>query len=134
MTKRIPLNEPVRRLHDFGIGAEIFLHEQYLCPRVILLKGKQRFRISCTEPINTLILVPHQKQVVPASCQKPYDLMLDAGGILRLVHTDVGIFVLKMPQHFRALFQYPAGIDHLVVIIDKAPGTQLSAVRLINFG
>ena len=90
------LDKPVRCRYNSAAGAEIFLHQQNLRPRMVLAKGKHCLGISRTESVNTLVLIPYHKQIVPFSGQEPDNFVLDFRGILGFVHANVGISVLKI--------------------------------------
>ena len=96
MTQRIFLDKGIRGLNNVRIGAEIFLHQKNLCPRMMLLKLKQRLRISCTESVNTLVLISYHKKIFRSGCQQRNDRMLDFGSVLGLIHTDIWILILKI--------------------------------------
>ena len=96
------LNKAVRRPHDPGVGAEVFFHQAHLGPRVIFFKGQQRLRVSGPEAVNALVFVAHHEQVVVFSGQERRDHVLNAGGVLRLIHAQIAVAVLEKLQRFRA--------------------------------
>ena len=90
-------DEGIRRLNDPGGGAVISLQEQDLGPRIVLLKMEQRRRLRRPEAVDALVLVAHEKEVLPLPRQQAQDRVLDPGGVLGLVHAEVAIAVLKGP-------------------------------------
>ena len=90
-------DEGIRRLNDPGGGAVISLQEQDLGPRIVLLKVEQGRRLRRPEAVDALVLVAHEKEVLPLPRQQAQDRVLDPGGVLGLVHAEVAIAVLKGP-------------------------------------
>ena len=58
--------------------------------------------------------------------------MLDFGGVLGLVHTEVGVAAAELLQKLRELAQNPVGVDHLVVVVHELVGAQQAAVLLVD--
>ena len=110
-------DEAVGRLDDLRRGAVVLFEEQDLCAGVVRLKVQQHIRTGGAEAIDALILVTDEKQVPACTGQQRDDRMLDARGILCLVHAEVVIARLKFVQDLRDLPQDAQGIDHLVVIV-----------------
>ena len=63
---------------------------------MVPLKIKKCLRVCCTEAINALVLVSNHEELPGFRGKKADHTMLDAGGILRLIYTDIGILLLKM--------------------------------------
>ena len=132
MAQDVLLDEAVRGLHDLGAGAEILLHQQHPGPGMLLLEGEQGLGVGRPEAVDALILVPHHEQVVPAPGQPTDDCMLDSGGVLGLVHTDIRKPSPEIFQGLRAPRQDIARVEHLVVIVHQAPGPQLLPIEPVN--
>ena len=132
MAQRVSPDEPIRRFHDLCIGAVILLHEQHLRPRMVLFKRKQRPGAGRPESVDTLVLIPHHEQIVILPCQTPDDGMLDHGGVLGFVHTQIGVLVLKILQRLGTFTQNRIRIYHLIVIIHQSPAPKLSAVGAVD--
>ena len=64
MAQKVLPDKGVRRLHDFGIGTEILLHQEHLRPGMLLLESQQRLGVCRPEAVDALILIPHQEQVL----------------------------------------------------------------------
>ena len=111
------LDEPVRRRHDFPGGAVVLLQAQDPGPGPVLRKADQGGGIGGPEAVDALILVPHQKEVPALFRQQADDPVLDLGGILGLVHTEIPVAPLKFLQDPWMLPEDPQGIDHLIVIV-----------------
>ena len=90
-------DEGIRRLNDPGGGTVISLQKQDLGPRIVLLKVEQGRRLRRPEAVDALVLVAHEKEVLPLPRQQAQDRVLDPGGVLGLVHAEVAIAVLKGP-------------------------------------
>ena len=60
--------------------------------------------------------------------------MLDPGCVLRLVHTDIPVLLLKILQYLRHLAQNCQSIHHLVIIVHQMLVPQPVVVPLINRG
>ena len=118
-------DEIIRQAENFRRGAVVLLHQQHPGVGVGLPEPHQGLRISGPEAVNALILVPHHEDVPAFLRQKLNDRMLDSGGVLGLVHADIGEHILKMRQHVRVLFQDGLSIDHLVVVVHPVPQRQV---------
>ena len=130
--KRIFLDKLIRRAHDPAAGAVILLHQQYFGSAVFLLKVQERLRIRRAEPVNALVLISDHEEIVIAGREQRNDRVLDLRGVLRLVHTDVAVNVLKMSQHLRHLAQDRQRVHHLVVIVHQVLLAQPAVVLLID--
>ena len=58
---------------------------------------EQGRRLRRPEAVDALILVAHQKEVLPLPRQQAQDRVLDTRRVLGLVHAEVAIAVLKGP-------------------------------------
>ena len=128
MAQGVFLYKMICRRHDICIRPEIFLHQQYFRASMPLFKFQKCLRVSRPESIDALILITHHEQIICACCQQCNDRVLDLGGILCFIHTDVGIQLLKILQQPWDLLQHHIGIDHLIVIIDHLQFFQFAAI------
>ncbi|CCY25932.1 unknown [Firmicutes bacterium CAG:114] len=60
--------------------------------------------------------------------------MLNAGGILGLIHTEMGVFFLKVGQNLPMPPENLRRVHHLIVIVHPAPLPEHPAIGLINLG
>ena len=97
-----------------------------------LFKFQKCLRVSRPESIDALILITDHEQIFRACCQQCNDRMLDLGGVLCFIHTDVGIQLLKIRQQPGDLLQHHIGIDHLIVVIDHLQFFQFAAIFPID--
>ena len=111
------LDEPVRRRHDLPGGAVVLLQAQDPGPGPLLREADQGGGVGGPEAVDALILVPHQKEVLALSRQQADDPVLDSGGVLGLVHTEIPETPLKFLQDPGVLPENPQSIDHLIVIV-----------------
>ena len=130
----VALDEGVRLLHDGPGGAVVGLHQQHLPLRVDLPELHQRLGPGRPEAVDALILVPHHEQVAAPGSQQAEDGVLDFGGILGLVHTEVGVFALEVGQDVGVPAENPQGKDHLVVVVHAAVALQILPVTEIDGG
>ena len=129
---RILPDKPVGQMEDLRRGAVVFLHQQHPGLGIGLLKLHQRVRVGGPEAVDALILVSDHEKVAGFPGQKLNDGVLDLGGVLRLVHTNIGECVLKMGQNIRIIFQNGLGVDHLVIIIHPPALPQRQIVLCIQ--
>ena len=131
---QIALDEGVRSLHDALGRAVILLHQQHLGSGVGLLKLQQGLGPGGAEAIDALVLVAHHEDVVAGGCQQPEDGMLDFGGVLGLIYTEVGIPRPKALQNVGVLAEDTQSKDHLVVVVHQAAAAQKVLVTLVDGG
>ena len=112
--------------------AVILLHQQNFCPGVIPLKADQRLRIRGAKTVDALVLVAHHEKIALVPGKKPDDRMLNAGGVLGLVHAEIGIPLPVMRQDLRITFQNFQGVNQLIVVIHPPQADQLRTVRPVN--
>ena len=60
--------------------------------------------------------------------------MLNAGGLLGLIHTEMGVFFLKVGQNLPMPPENLRRVHHLIVIVHPAPLPEHPAIGLINLG
>ena len=126
-------NEPQRSLHDLLRRPVIGPQKHPLAARIILFKAQHDLRLRAAEPVNRLIVVPNDKQVVFRKGQKLYDLILQTVDILELIHQKILIFSLPGGQNILPFTkQLPAHGQHIVKIqLSLLP--QHSFISGINF-
>ena len=122
------LYKAVCRPDNMRVGAEIVLHQQHLCARMLRLKGQERLGICRAEAVNALILISDHEQVLRLRCKQRDNCVLDLRGILCLIDTDIRIFFLKIRQQPRDPAKHLIGIDHLVIIVHEMSFPQPCAV------
>ena len=127
-------DKPIRRRHNGLGGAVILLQEKDPPAGGIPLKPQQSPRFRRPKPIDALVLIPHQKEVSPPSRQQAENGMLNAGGILGLIHTEMGVFFLKVGQNLPMPPENLRRVHHLIVIVHPAPLPEHPAIGLINLG
>ena len=114
------LDELPGRRHNVGGGAVVLLHEQDSCPGIDPFKRHKGGGIGRPEAVDALVLISHHEEVGPFPCQQSDDAVLDLGGILGLVHTEIGVSPLEVFQNFRILSKDLGRIDHLVIVVHPA--------------
>ena len=95
-------------------------------------KRHERLGPGRAEAVDTLILVSHQEEIPLFLRQKPHDLVLDARGVLRLVHAKIGEPLLPGSEHLRAAQQDLPRIDQLIVVVHEIAVLQNTAVFVID--
>ena len=104
-------------LHNLPGTAEIFLHLQQLCLWILLWKFQQVFRAGPPKAVDALVLIPHQKKILAFLSQQADHSVLQLGGVLRLVHAEIGVAILIVFQNLRVFFEDGQGIaEHIVKI------------------
>ena len=118
--------------HNGESGAVVLLQIEYLCTGIDGFKLGESLRVGGPKTVDALVLVAHQKEVAVLSRQQSENRVLDFGGVLGLVHTEVGVAAAELLQKLRELAQNPVGIDHLVVVVHELVGAQQAAVLLVD--
>ena len=85
----VPPDEGIGPLHDAPRGAVVGLQQESHPLGPGLPEPGEGLGIGGAEAIDGLILVPHQKEIAALLGQQADDLVLDAGGILGLVHHEI---------------------------------------------
>ena len=111
------LNEAVRRLHDAGVGTVVPLQIQNLRAGIEPVKAGEGLGKGRPEAVDALVLVAHHEDVLALGGEKMHDPVLDFGSILGLVHTEILIPLLDLPEERRMAAQNFQGIDHLVIVV-----------------
>ena len=113
-------------------GAVVMLQQQHLRTGVLLVKFQQRLRVGGAKAVNALILVPDHKQAFAVSCQQVQKLVLQLGGVLRLVYAKMTVLRLKIRQNAGRCPQNLQSKDHLVIVIHPVLRTQGGLVAVIQ--
>ena len=113
-------------------GAIVLFDQKQSGPRMIAGKGHQRLRKSGAERVDALVLVPDHEKVFLPGGEQADDLMLDFGGVLCLIHTEITILLLKAVQNIRKPPQEREGVDHLVVIVHQAQAAKLRLIAAVE--
>ena len=89
--------------HNGTSGAVVLLQIEYLCTGIDGFKLGESLRVGGPKAVDALVLVAHQKEVAVLSRQQSENGMLDFGGVLGLVHTEVGVAAAELLQKLRKL-------------------------------
>ena len=125
-------DQPARRLHDGGSGTVIDPQERPFGVRVILLESKHDLRPGAPEPVDGLVVVPHDKQVAAGGGQHFHDLVLHPVDVLELVDQDKGVSVLPGRQDVLPLGEQLVAHHQHVVKIQQALAGQPVLVALVQ--
>ena len=112
--------------------AVVFLHQQHPRAGVGLFKVHQCLRVGRAEAVNALVLIPDHKKVAALLRQHPDDLMLHAGGILRLIHAEIAVPLTERRRHGGGAVQDLQRKAELVIVVHFVPrpeGLLVSAVQ-----
>ena len=82
------------------------------------------------EAVDALVLVPHQKEI--AGAEQVDDGVLDAGGVLSLVHAEVAAALLEMGEDLGVAPQDLQGVDHLVIVVHQGAVPEGLVVGLVD--
>ena len=99
----ILLNKFLSSGHNRASGAVVLLQIENLCPGVDGFKLGEGLGVGGPKTVDALVLVAHQKEVAVLSRQQSENGVLDFGGVLGLVHTEVGVAAAELLQKLRKL-------------------------------
>ena len=84
-------------------GTVVLLQIEYLCTGIDGFKLGEGLRVGGPKTVDALVLVAHQKEVAAGSRQQTENRVLDFGGVLGLVYTEVGVAAAELLQKLRKL-------------------------------
>ena len=128
----VAADESVRPLHNGPGGAVVGLQLQYPCAGKDLLKLQQGLGPRGPEAVDALVLVPHHEEALRG--QQAEDGVLNLGGVLGLVHADIGPPAAEVGQDVRVLAEDAAGENHLVVVVHASAAEQIVLVLEVHPG
>ena len=105
------------RPHNLGGGAEVVLHLQHLPLGIPVAELQQRLGPRPPEPVDALILVPHQED--PPLAYQLQDPVLQEGGVLGLVHLHPIVPPPHLGQQGGIPLQRGIGVEQHVVKIHQ---------------
>ena len=114
------LNQAQCRFYDLLRTPVIHIEKHPPRIRVIALKSQHNLRLRPAEPVDRLIVISDDKEVIFRQCQHPNNLILQAVDVLKLINQDVPIPPLPGRQDifsFRKKFQTQ---HHHVIEIDES--------------
>ncbi len=75
--------------------------------------------IGASKPIDRLVVIAHNKQIVLRLCEKPYHLILQRTDVLKFIHKDIAEAFLPHFKDFRPGYQKVAAQQNHVVEINQ---------------
>ena len=119
-------NETTGSLYHRTGRTKIFIQQHHRRPRIILLEIQHNLRFSSPKPVNRLVIVSHNKQILSWLCKHPHYLVLQLVNILKLIHQNVVVMILPLSQNIRALQKKLIAVNqHIVKINEICPGEPL---------
>ena len=79
-------DNPPRSLHNLAAAAVIGIQENFSRTGIIPFKAQHQLRLCPAEPVNGLVVIPHNKQVVSGKGQHFYDFILNPVNVLELIY------------------------------------------------
>ena len=128
----IVLNDLAGPLHN-QTGATVIRIQQYpFCCRIILLEMQHNFRLRAPEPIDGLVVVAHDEQIILRRGQHPHDIVLELVDILKLIHQNIPELPLPGPENILPLLQKLVAVDQHIVKIDFIAAPQPVVILIEN--
>ena len=97
-TLPVVLDDPTGSLHNRLTATIIHIQKHSLCLWIILLKMKHNLRLRTPEPVDGLVVVSYDEQIILRSCKHADNIVLEPVDILELVHQNIPELPLPGPQ------------------------------------
>ena len=128
----IVLNKAKRGLHDFLCRPVIRSQKHPFCPRKILFKAEHDLRLRPAEPVDRLVIISDDKEIVLRQCQHPDNLILKKVNILELIHENILKLLLPCCQDVLPLRKQLMAHDEHIVEVDLSRRFQHLIVPVIK--
>ena len=90
-------------IHNIRGGAVVYPQKRLFCPGIVFLKAQHDLRLRAAKPVDGLVIIAHNKQIVPGRCQHPDYLILYPVDVLKFIDQDVLVLILPRRQDVLAL-------------------------------
>ena len=125
-------DEAVGCCHDLAGGAVVLFQQQHPGAGIGVLKGVEGLGAGRPEAVNALVLVSHHEELDLLPRQQADDGVLDLGGVLGLVHAQIGVSPPPLLENLGIAPQNLIGVAQLIIVVHEPPLPQGLVVGLVD--
>ena len=129
---RVVGHHGVCRVEDVAGGAVVLLELDHVGVGVVLLEREDVLDVGATPGVDGLVVVTHDHEVSVLARQEVGDGVLDAVGVLVLVHADLTEALLVGVEHLRVLGEKLEGLHQEVVEVHGIGALQAALQHAVD--
>ena len=121
-----------RSVHDVLVAAVVGIQKDRRTARILLRELQHDLRLGTTKPVDGLVIVPDNKEVVLRAGKHTDDVKLQLVDVLKLIDQYVLVLVLPRLQNIRPLVKQFVGIQKHIIKIEPPVLFHIPVVLLVD--
>ena len=110
-------DQPSCAFQDLGSAPVIRFQSHHSRRRIVFRKTQHDFRIGAPEPVDRLVIIAHNKQVMLRLSQHFHDIILQRADVLKFINQKILKLLLPQLQDVRPPGEQPVAPDHDIIEI-----------------
>ena len=128
----IVANQIHRAVHDVLVAAVVGIQKDRRTARILLWELKHDLRFGTAKPVDGLVIIPDNKEVILRACEHTDDVKLQLVDVLKLIDQYVLVLVLPRLQNIRPLVKQLVGIQKHIIEIEPPVLLHIPVILLVD--